>query len=625
MSQAAETETRHFEAEVKQLLHLMIHSLYSNKEVFLRELISNAADACDKLRFEALGNDALYEGHSDLKVRVDFDSDARTISVSDNGIGMSRDEVVDNIGTIARSGTRRFLEAMSGDKAKDAQLIGQFGVGFYSAFIVADTITLTTRRAGETRATRWISDGEGDYTLQTVEEARRGTTVLLHLREEENEFLNHWRLENIIRKYSEHISLPVELPKQGDDGSKTDEWEAVTSGQAIWLRPRDELSDDDYKAFYKHVAHGADEPLAWSHNRVEGTQEYVSLLYIPSRAPFDLWDQDTRRGVKLYVKRVFITDAADTVMPRYLRFVRGVVDSSDLPLNVSRETLQNNRVLNAIRGGSVKKVLGLLSDMAGNDPDKYVRFWNEFGRVLKEGPIEDGANREAVAKLLRFASTENDTETQNVSLDDYIGRMKPDQKAIYYVTADSFAAAKNSPHLEIFRKQGIEVLLLSDRVDEWLVAHLTEYADKPLKSVSRGELEEEALDTRSEANDKALPGVCNRLATSLGDKVREVRLSRRLTDSPACLVAAEEGLSLNLERLLAEAGQNVPHTEPVLEVNPGHPIIKRLGSGEEARFDDWANLLYEQALLAEGGQLDNPAEFVKRLNDLLLSGMIAGG
>ncbi|HET6724485.1 MAG TPA: molecular chaperone HtpG [Gammaproteobacteria bacterium] len=618
------TETRHFEAEVKQLLHLMIHSLYSNKEVFLRELISNAADACDKLRFEALGNDGLYEDDSDLKVRVDFDNEARTISVSDNGIGMSRDEVIDNIGTIARSGTRRFMEALSGDQAKDARLIGQFGVGFYSSFIVADKVTVTTRRAGESGGTRWESTGEGDYTLDAIELVQRGTTVMLHLREDENEFLDHWRLREIIRKYSEHISLPVELPKQDDKGEKTDEWETVTSGQALWLRPRDELGDEDYKAFYKHVSHGADEPLVWTHNRVEGTHEYVSLLYIPSRAPFDLWDVDSRRGVKLYVKRVFITDAAETVTPRYLRFVRGVVDSSDLPLNVSRETLQNNRILDAIRGGSVKKVLGLLQDMADEEPEKYQGFWNEFGRVLKEGPAEDFANREAIAKLLRFASTHNDDDAENVSLDDYIERMKPEQNAIYYVTADSFAAAKNSPHLEIFRKQDIEVLLLHDRVDEWLVGNLQEYRDKQLKSVSRGELDDDAFGEAPEADDKALPGVCNRLATSLGDKVKEVRLSRRLTDSPACLVAADEGLSLNLERLLKEAGQKVPQTQPVLEINPAHPIVRRLESTEGTKFDDWANLLYEQALLAEGGQLDNPAAFVKRLNDLLLGATVAG-
>ncbi|HET7586757.1 MAG TPA: molecular chaperone HtpG [Gammaproteobacteria bacterium] len=619
------TETRHFEAETKQLLHLMIHSLYSNKEVFLRELISNAADACDKLRFEALADDSLYEGDSELKIKVDFDGDARTLSVSDNGIGMTRDEVIENIGTIARSGTRRFMEALSGDQAKDAHLIGQFGVGFYSAFIVADKVTLTTRRAGESGGTRWVSTGEGDYTLETVEPEHHGTTVTLHVREDEDEFLSYWRLREIIRKYSEHISLPVELPKQDDKGNKTDEWETVTSGQALWLRPRNELSDDDYQAFYKHVAHDADEPLAWTHNRVEGAQEYVSLLYIPARAPFDMWDNDTRRGVKLYVKRVFITDAAEAVMPRYLRFVRGVVDSSDLPLNVSRETLQNNRILDTIRGGSVKKVLGLLQDMADKEPEKYQGFWKQFGRVLKEGPAEDFGNREALAKLLRFASTHNDDDAETVSLDDYIERMKPDQKAIYYVTADSFAAAKNSPHLEIFRKQNIEVLLLHDRVDEWLVAHLNEYRDKPLKSVSRGELDAEAFGDAPADDDKALPGVCNRLATSLDGKVKEVRVSRRLTDSPACLVASDEGLSLNLERLLKEAGQDVPKMQPILEINATHPIVKRLENENSARFDDWANLLYEQALLAEGGQLDDPAVFVKRLNDLLLSQTLSGG
>lgn len=623
MPKTTTTETRHFEAEVKQLLHLMIHSLYSNKEVFLRELISNAADACDKLRFEALADDSLYGDDAELAIRVDFDPEARTLSVTDNGIGMSRDEVVDNIGTIARSGTRRFVEALSGDQAADAQLIGQFGVGFYSAFIVADEVTLTTRRAGESEGTRWVSSGEGDYTLETVEIERRGTTVTLHLRADEDAFLDRWRLREIVRKYSEHISLPVLMPKYDDKDNRTDEWETVTSGQALWLKPRNELTDDDYNAFYKHVAHDSDEPLAWTHNRVEGKQEYVSLLYIPARAPFDLWDSGSRRGVKLYVKRVFITDAADAVLPRYLRFVRGVVDSSDLPLNVSRETLQGNRTLDAIRAGSVKKVLAALQSMATDDTEKYQMFWKQFGRVLKEGPGEDFANREALAKLLRFASTHNEDDAETVSLDDYVERMKPEQKAIYYVTADSFAAAKNSPHLEIFRKQGVEVLLLHDRVDEWLVAHLNEYRDKPLQSVSRGELDAESFDTPA-ADDKALPGLCNRLATSLGERVKEVRLSRRLTDSPACLVAAEEGLSLNLERLLKEAGQAVPGAKPILEINPAHPIVKRLENDNGAQFDDWASLLYEQALLAEGGHLDNPAGFVKRLNDLLLSGMLAG-
>ncbi|HET7675228.1 MAG TPA: molecular chaperone HtpG [Gammaproteobacteria bacterium] len=620
MPKTATTETRHFEAEVKQLLQLMIHSLYANKEVFLRELISNGADACDKLRFEALGDDGLYEQDSELAVRVDFDAKARTISVSDNGIGMSREEVIDNIGTIARSGTRRFVESLSGDQAKDAHLIGQFGVGFYSAFIVADKVTLTTRRAGHDEGTRWVSSGEGDYTLETVGDLPRGTAVTLHLREGEDEFLNDWRLREIVRKYSEHLSLPVLMRKRDDKDKPTDDWEKVTGGQALWLRPRSEISDDDYKTFYKHVAHDSDDPLAWTHNRVEGKQEYVSLLYIPSRAPFDLWDADSRRGVKLYVKRVFITDAAETVMPRYLRFVRGVIDSSDLPLNVSREVLQENRLLDTIKSASVKKVLGLLQDLADKESDKYANFWKQFGKVLKEGPAEDFANREALAKLLRFSSTHNDDESENVSLDEYIARMKPEQKAIYYVTADSFAAASHSPHLEIFRKQGIEVLLLHDRVDEWLVAHLNEYAGKPVQSISRGELDDAALGGMPEADAKALPGLCNRLATSLGDRVKEVRLSRRLTDSPACLVAADEGLSLNLERLLREAGQDVPAAKPILEVNPAHPIVRRLET-DGGDFDNWANLLYEQALLAEGGHLDDPAAFVQRLNSLLLSAL----
>lgn len=617
-------ETRQFEAETKQLLQLMIHSLYQNKEVFLRELISNGADACDKLRFHALSDDSLYGGDSDLQVRVDFDKDKQTLRVIDNGIGMSREEVIENIGTIARSGTRRFMDALSGDQAKDAQLIGQFGVGFYSAFIVADKVTLETRRAGESVGTRWVSSGEGDYTLDDADCESHGTTVTLQLRDDEHEFLNHWRLQAIIRKYSEHISLPVALPKQDEDGNNTAEWETVTSGQALWLRPRNELEDDDYTRFYQSLSHDSEQPLAWTHNRVEGNREYVSLLYIPARAPFDLWDTDSRRGVKLYVKRVFITDAAETVMPRYLRFVKGVVDSSDLPLNVSRETLQNNRIIDTIRGGSVKKVLGVLQTLADKEQEKYATFWAQFGRVIKEGPAEDFDNKEALAKLFRFASTHNDDDAETVSLDAYIERMKSEQKAIYYVTADSFAAAKNSPHLEIFKKQGIEVLLLHDRVDEWLVAHLNEYRDLPLKSVSRGELDDDALPSTEKPDSDELPGVCKQLQEALEDKVAQVRLSSRLTDSPACLVASDEALSLNLERLLKEAGQNVPHSKPILEINPSHPIVARLQDEQNDRFTDWANLLYEQALLAEGGQLEDPAIFVKRLNELLLANTANG-
>lgn len=629
MTVEAHKETLGFETETKQLLHLMIHSLYSNKEIFLRELISNASDACDKLRFEALGDDALYEGDNDLKIRVAFDKDARTVTVSDNGVGMNRQEVIENLGTIARSGTRAFLESLTGDKAKDAHLIGQFGVGFYSAFIVADRVTVTTRRAGLTaeHGVRWESSGEGEYTLETCEKADRGTTVTLHLREDDDEFLDGWRLRSIIRKYSDHITLPIVMTKEvygeGDEKNEPED-ETVNQASALWARPKSEVSDEEYTEFYKHVAHDFEEPLAWVHNKVEGKLEYSSLLYIPKRAPFDLWDRERRRGVKLYVKRVFIMDDAEQLMPAYLRFVRGVIDSNDLPLNVSREILQHNKVIDSMRGGSVKKVLGLLEAMAKNEPEKYAEFWSQFGKVLKEGPGEDFANREAIAKLLRFASTHADTQEQTVSLDAYIGRMKEGQEAIYYITADSFAAAKHSPHLEIFRKKGIEVLLLHERVDEWLVSSLTEYDGKPLKSVTKGELdlgelEDEEEKKAKEEVAKSFEDVLKKVKETLGDQVKEVRVTHRLTDSPACVVTGEHEMSANLERILKSVGQDAPDIKPILELNPEHPLVARLKEeADEKRFGDWSHILFDQAWLAEGGQLEDPAAFVGRLNQLLL-------
>lgn len=631
MTVEAQKETLGFQAEVNQILKLMINSLYSNKEIFLRELISNASDACDKLRFEALTDSALFEQDAELKIHVTFDKDARTITISDNGIGMSRQEVVDNIGTIARSGTRQFFEALTGDQAKDAQLIGQFGVGFYSSFIVADRVTLSTRRAGlgAEHGVRWESTGEGDYTLENIEKPERGTQVTLHLREGEDEFLQEWQLRSTITKYSDHISLPVMMevtqPAEKEDEAPTTTLEKINQAAALWTRPRNEISEEDYQAFYKHVSHDFENPLAWTHNRVEGKLEYTSLLYLPTRAPFDLWDRDNRHGVKLYVQRVFIMDDAEHLMPRYLRFVRGVVDSNDLPLNVSREILQNNRVIDSIRGGSVKKVLGLLETMAKDEPEKYAGFWKEFGRVLKEGPGEDHSNREQIAKLLRFASTHSDTPEQNVSLEDYIGRMKEGQEKIYYLTGDSFAAVKNSPHLEIFRKKGIEVLLLSDRVDEWLVAHLHEFDGKSLQSVAKGTLDLDKIETEEEKKDQETAQdeykeLLERIKTTLGDKVNEVRISQRLTDSPACLVVDEYALSGHLERLMREAGQHVPMSKPHLELNTDHPLVQRLkGQSDDERFQDWTHLLFDQALLAEGGQLEDPASFVRRLNGLLVN------
>ncbi|WP_455385173.1 molecular chaperone HtpG [Acidihalobacter prosperus] len=621
-------ETLEFQAEVNQLLKLMIHSLYSNKEIFLRELISNASDACDKLRFEALGDDALFEGDSDLSVEVDFDAEAGTLTVRDNGIGMSRDEVIANIGTIAKSGTREFFERLSGDQAKDAKLIGQFGVGFYSAFIVAERVTLTTRRAGmgPEHGVRWDSDGTGAYTLETIEVPERGTEIVLHLREEERQdLLNAWRLRSIVTKYSDHVPLPIRMRKQGEDGKPGDEWETVNKASALWQRPKSEITDEEYTAFYKHVGHDFGDPLAWTHNRVEGRLEYTSLLYVPAKAPFDLWDRDHPHGVKLYVQRVFIMDDAEQLMPRYLRFVRGVIDSNDLPLNVSREILQGNRIIDQMRSGSVKKVLGLLEDLAEKEPEKYQAFWDEFGRVLKEGPGEDFANREQIAKLLRFASTHTDEETQNVSLAEYIARMPEGQDKIYYITADSFLAAKNSPHLELLRKKGIEVLLLGDRVDEWLTAHLQEFDGKSLVSAAKGDLDLgdiESEDERKsqEETEKAAEGLVGRIKTALGERVDDVRVSHRLTSSPACIVLGEHDMALYMQQLLKQAGHEVPTTKPVLEINPGHPMLTRLeGESDDTRFAEWSALLLDQAVLAEGGQLEDPAGFVVRLNQLMLA------
>ncbi|MDD2832703.1 MAG: molecular chaperone HtpG [Methylotenera sp.] len=619
-------ESMAFQAEVKQLLQLMIHSLYSNKEIVLRELISNASDAADKLRFEALANGALYENDSELKIRVAFDKDARTVSIADNGIGMSRNEVIDNIGTIAKSGTKEFFNALTGDQAKDANLIGQFGVGFYSAFIIADKVTLTTRRAGSNEAVRWESAGEGDFTIEVVDKPSRGTEIVLHLREGEDEFLSDWKLKSIIRKYSDHITLPIVMKKsEWKDGAEvaTDEDETVNKASALWARSKNDITEEEYQEFYKHVSHDFENPLAYTHSRVEGKQEYISLLYIPSKAPFDLYDRERRHGIKLYVKRVFIMEDAEKLMPQYLRFVRGVIDTSDLPLNVSREILQSSRDVEAIKAGSVKKVLGLLEDMADNKPADYTKFYKEFGRVLKEGPGEDFANKDKIASLLRFASTKADTEEQNVSLKDYIARMQPEQDVIYYITADSFAAAKHSPHLEIFRKKGIEVLLMSDRVDEWLLGSLTEFDGKKLQSIAKGDLDLGKLESETEKEvqkkiEEEAKTLVEKIKNTLGDQVKDVRVTHRLTDSPACLVSDAHDLSGNLARILKAAGQNAPETKPILEINPSHKLVKRLeGETAEDVFGDLAHVLFDQALLAEGGTLDDPASFVKRMNSLI--------
>lgn len=654
MTTTAHKETLGFQTEVKHLLHLMIHSLYSNKEIFLRELISNASDAADKLRFEALSNDSLYEGDSELKIRLEFDKTKGTITIIDNGIGMTRAEVQEHIGTIAKSGTRQFFEALTGEQAKDSELIGQFGVGFYSAFIVADKVTLSTRKAGSPadQATRWESTGEGDYTIETVEKAGRGTEIVLHLKEAESEFLDGWRIRSIVRKFSDHISLPIVMDKEvtpsydapeADDEPVHDEncsheqeetakaepemvEETINSASALWTKARQEISDNDYTEFYKHVGHDFQDPLTHVHSKVEGTNEYTLLLYVPSRAPFDLWDRDAKHGVKLYIRKVFITDDAEQLMPRYLRFIKGIIDANSLPLNVSREILQQSKQISTIKSGAVKKVLGMLEGLAKNEAEKYATFWKEFGTVMKEGVIEDHSNKERVAKLLRFASTHNNTNAQDNSLEEYISRMKEGQDKIYYVTADSFAAAKNSPHLEIFRKKGIEVLLLSDRIDEWLVSNLNEFDGKHIQSVAKGDLDLGALD--SEEDKKAQEDITHDFESTLkqikevlGDKVSEVRLSHRLTESPACLVADVYGMSLNMERIMKDAGQlmgGMGGRKPVLELNPTHALITRLkDEQDDTRFADLTQILFDQAILSEGGQLDDPAAFVHKLNGLL--------
>lgn len=631
-------ETLGFQAEVTQLLHLMAHSLYGTKEIFLRELVSNASDAGDKLRFEALSDPALFEGDPDLKIRVDYDQDARTITVSDNGIGMSRQEVVEHIGTIAKSGTREFFQNLTSDSARDAHLIGQFGVGFYAAFIVADRVTLATRRAGLTseHGVRWESTGEGEYTIETVARASRGTDVILHLRADEDELLSGVRLREILRRYSDHITVPILMKKEEWDATAReqvvrDEDEQVNQASALWARAKSDITEEQYHEFYKHVGHDFEPPLAYTHAKVEGRQEYTLLLYLPARAPFDLWDREHRRGIKLYVRRVFIMDEAEHLMPSYLRFVRGVIDSNDLPLNVSREILQESRDVQAIRTAAVKRVLSLLEDLAAHHAEKFAAFWREFGRVLKEGIVEDAANRERIAKLLHFASTRPDMPDapvqgeQTVSLAEYVGRMKEGQEAIYYIAADGFSAARNSPHLEIFRKLGVEVLLMYDRVDEWVVSALTEFDGKTLRSVTKGDLDLGKLGgEQAKEQDKAQAdehgALVERIQRALGERASAVRVTHRLTDSPACLVTDEQGISTNLERILKASGQDVPASRPVLEVNPSHPIVKRLeDESDDSRFSDWSHLLFDQATLAEGGQLEDPATFVKRLNELMLT------
>jgi len=645
-------ETLGFQTEVKQLLQLMIHSLYSNREIFLRELISNASDACDRLRFEALDRPELYEGDSELQIRIAIDAAARTLTISDNGIGLSRDEAIEHLGTIARSGTREFFGKLSGDQARDAQLIGQFGVGFYSAFIVADRVTVVSRRAGlvAAEAVRWESDGSGEFSVETVEKAGRGTDVVLHLRGKDaaageggesgdktgdkagdepgfDDLLVPWAIKSIVRRYSDHIALPIRMRKEEWDADAkqmraTDDWETVNQASALWARSKSEIDDEQYKAFYKHLSHDDGEPLAWTHNRVEGRTEYTQLLYVPSRAPFDLWDRQRRSGVRLYVRRVFIMEDAEQLLPAWLRFVRGVIDSNDLPLNVSREILQESRDVRAIREGCTKRVLSLLEEMAAGRPDDYASFWREFGQVVKEGVGEDHANRDRIAKLLRFASTASDDDAQSVSLADYVGRMKEGQKKIWYVTADSPAGARNSPHLEVFRKKGVEVLLLTDRVDEWLLSFLTEFDGHELASVARGGLDLDALQDEAEKSAaqqvaEEFRPVLESIRSALGDAVKDVRATDRLTDSAACLVSDEGEISGHLERLLKQAGQKAPPRKPILEVNPQHPLLARARVDAE-RIGDWARLLLDQAVLAEGGQLDDPAAFVRRMNAMLV-------
>ena len=620
-------ETLSFQAEVKQLLQLMIHSLYSNKEIAVRELISNASDAADKLRFEALEKNDLYEKDSELKIWVDFDKDKKTITISDNGIGMSRDDIVKNIGTIAKSGTKEFLKKLSGDQAKDANLIGQFGVGFYSAFIISDEVTLESRKAGAKTGSRWISKGDGEFTLETIEKKSRGTSVILSLKKDAEEFLDEYRLKEIIKKYSDHITLPIVMKKfEFKDGEsiRTEEDEVVNDASAIWARNKKDIKPKEYEEFYKNLTYDQEPPLSVFHNRVEGNQEYVSLLFIPSKAPFDLYDRDKAQGVKLYAKRIFIMEANEKLIPQYLRFMKGVIDSSDLPLNVSREILQDSKALESIRSGTVKKILTALEDMAKKKPDDFKKFWSEFGLVLKEGPAEDFANREKIAGLLRFASTFDESDAQSVSLADYISRMKPEQEVMYYITADSFLGAKNSPHLEIFKKKKIEVLLLGDRVDEWLMSNLPEVSGKKFQSIAKGDLDLGKLEDESEKMAKKdieekSKTLVEKIAKSLGDKIKEVKVTHRLTDSPACLVVGENDISGNLERILKAAGQNTPDIKPVLEINPEHALIKKLSAEKDGKaFDEYSSVVFDQALISEGGQLEDPVGFVKRINELLV-------
>ena len=621
-------ETRGFQSEVKQLLQLMIHSLYSNKEIFLRELISNASDAADKLRFKALSNPALYEGDGELRVRVSLDADKGTLTISDNGIGMTREQVIEHLGTIAKSGTKEFLTALGQDQAKDSQLIGQFGVGFYSAFIVADKVTVKTRAAGEAtdKGVLWESAGEGEYSVADIEKKSRGTDVILHLREDEKEFLNEWRLREIIGKYSDHIGLPVEmLTKEYDDEGKEigEKWEKINKSDALWTRSKNDISDEEYKEFYKHLSHDFADPLLWAHNKVEGNQEYTSLLYVPSKAPWDLFNREHKHGLKLYVQRVFIMDDAEQFMPNYLRFMRGLIDSNDLPLNVSREILQDNKTTAALRKALTKRSLQMLEKLAKEDADKYQQFWKEFGLVLKEGPAEDFGNKETIAKLLRFASTHNDSSEQTVSLEDYVARMKEGQKAIYYITADSYVAAKNSPHLELFNKKGIEVLLLSDRIDEWMLSYLTEFDGKALQTITKADLDLGDLADKEETEaqkeqDKAFDSFIERVKTLLGERVKEVRLTHRLTDTPAVVSTGNDQITTQMAKLFAAAGQPMPEVKYTFELNPEHHLVKKVADiADEAEFADWVELLLEQAMLAERGSLENPAAFIKRINKLL--------
>lgn len=616
-------QTMGFQTEVKQMLHLVVHSLYSNKEIFLRELISNASDALDKLRFLALSNGALFENDSDLRITIETNEKNKTITIADNGIGLSWDEAVDNLGTIAKSGTKEFMSQLTGENAKDAQLIGQFGVGFYSAFIVADKVTVKSRRAGmkPEEGIVWESKGDGEFTIGYEKKESRGTEITLHLKAEDDEFLSEWRLRSIISKYSDHICWPILMKKVEDDGKESKEFETVNKATALWTLPKSEITDEEYKALYKHISHDHQDPLAWSHNHVEGKHEYITLLYIPAHAPYDLWQQESKHGLKLYVKRVFIMDDATQFLPRYLRFVKGIVDASDLPLNVSREILQDNKQVEAIRSSCTKRILSMLEKMSTSDKETYQKFWDQFGLVLKEGPVEDFANKEAVSKLLRFATTASGSEKQDVSLEEYVARMKEGQDKIYYITASSYNAAKNSPHLEFFKKKGIEVLLLNDRIDEWLVGYMNEFAGKKLQSISKGKIDvadDESAEQIKE-QEKSFESLIKHLKTVLNERVKDVALTNRLTDSPACIVADEQDMGLEMQRILQAAGQQVPPSKPIFEINPEHPLIKRLHDiQDDSQFELWATMLFEQAVLAEGGQLDNPADFIHRVNQLLV-------